>query len=191
MYILTCRCGHSSNEVMSIEKCPSCLLITWPKPHGLDEKTGKSFSLFYEINCAEVKGCGKLVAITEGLELCVAGLNYSTEYECFVTPITSHGHGSASNIVVKVTRFVQCWYLVQIRYPCIILNVTGKPDVIAITKMVKRQFWTKSSLLSLLFLIIDVLALLALCLRLCLCIMCCCRSSKWTFLHNSSKLGHY
>ena len=101
-YILTCRCGHSSNEVMSVEKCPSCLLVTWPKPLGLD-KTGKPFSLFYEINCAEVKGRGKLVAIMESLELRVTGLNYSTEYECFVTPITSHGHGSANNIVVKLT----------------------------------------------------------------------------------------
>ena len=89
-------------KVMTVEKCPSCLLVTWHKPHRLD-KTGKPFSLFYEVNCAEVKGRGKLVTITEGLELHVTGLNYSTEYRCFVTPITFHGRGSASNIVVKVT----------------------------------------------------------------------------------------
>ena len=91
-------------KVMSVAKCPSCLLVTWPKPLGLDKK-GKPFSLFYEVNCAEVKGRGKLVAITEGLELRVTGLNYSTEYGCFVTPITSHGRGNASNIVVKMTGF--------------------------------------------------------------------------------------
>ena len=89
-------------KVMSVEKCSSCLLVTWPKPLGLD-KTGKPFSLFYEVNCAEVKGRGKLVAITEGLELRVTGLNYSTEYRCFVTPITFHGRGSASNIIVEMT----------------------------------------------------------------------------------------
>ena len=33
----------------------------------------------------------------------MTGLNYSTKYGCFVTPITSHGHGSDNNIVVKLT----------------------------------------------------------------------------------------
>ena len=168
-------------KVMSVEKCRSCLLVTWPKPHRLD-KTGRPFSLFYEVNCAEVKGRGKLVAITESLELLVTGLNYSTEYRCFVTPINSHGRGSASNIVVKETGlFNACIRIVQVHYPCLIPNVTGKRDEIRTCEVGGVTILDQILTPVIMFPIIGVLALLSLCLCFCLCIVCCCcRSPKWS-----------
>ena len=89
----------------------------------------------------------------------MAGLNYSTEYICFVTPITSHGRGSASNIVVKETGLFKAGiHIVQVHYPCLMPYVTGNYDVIPTPKDDEVTFLDQILTPVIIFPIIGVLA---------------------------------